>query len=58
MQKVPVMQNAEFHLPLNLLPPRITIRYTLVNKEYSHEEIIILIELVDEQDFLYVVPKH
>ena len=56
MQKVPVMQNAEFHLPLNLLPPRITIRYTLVNKEYSHEEIIILIELVDEQDFLYVVP--
>lgn len=49
MQKVPVMQNAEFYRFLSTLCHwRDLIKYIWVNKEYSYRKIIILTKLIDE----------
>ena len=51
------MQNAEFHCLLSISCYRNLVRNTLANKEYNHKNKIIIMQLIDEQDFLYMVAK-
>ena len=57
MQTVPEMQNAEFQHFLSISCNQDLIIYMLVNKEYIDRKIIMLMKLIDEQDFLYMVSK-
>ena len=53
MQRVPEMQNAEFHRFHRISCHQNLIIYMLVNKEQNHIKIIQLIEVFEEQDFLH-----